>query len=101
MISETWFLVNSRLGGQTALQFWDWTAEGPAHLIGVPADQLESARSIAHAYEDTGFSFVDCTTIATMVSLGIEEVFTFDQHFDVFRYGSRNERALDRVPEDS
>jgi predicted nucleic acid-binding protein len=62
-----------------------------------PVD-LEAAWRIAQAYPDQAFSFVDCLSFALMERLGIEEVFAFDAHFLVYRFGPGRRRGFRRVP---
>jgi predicted nucleic acid-binding protein len=99
ILVECWFLVRSHLGAKIAMTFSDWTIEGPITVLGVSFEIIENARNIAHTYLDSGFSFVDCTTMATMVDLGLSNVFTFDHHFDLYRYGAENQFRFSRVPQ--
>ena len=98
ILAEAWYLLRSHLDTKSAMSFWDWVIEGPITVAGVSFEILERARNIAHRYQDSGFSFVDCTTMATMESLGLKQVFTFDRHFDLYRYDSDNKFTLRRVP---
>lgn len=98
ILEEGWYLLRSHAGRSAAMQFWDWLTEGPISIVGISFEMLEHARQIAHYYE--GFSFVDCTTMAAMETLGVNQVFSFDHHFDVYRYGVDARKSFTRLPRD-
>jgi predicted nucleic acid-binding protein len=58
---------------------------------------LEVAWSIGQEFPDQDFSFVDRTSFAVMVRLGLVRAATFDDHFAVFRYGSGRSEAFEVV----
>lgn len=99
IVGETWALLNSHLGRQAALVFWETLREARIPLLTVEPADLEAAWHIAQAFPDQPFSFVDCTTFALMERLGIHEAFAFDTHFLVYRFGPGRQRALRRLPQ--
>jgi predicted nucleic acid-binding protein len=59
-----------------------------------PGD-LDAAWRIGEAFPDQDFSIVDRTSFAVMERLGIASVASFDDHFSIYRFGPRRERAFD------
>ena len=98
VVAETWALVASHLGRRAALTLWETLRETQLPILTIDASDLEAAWRIAQAFPDQDFSFTDCTSFAVMERLGIEDAFTFDQHFLVYRYGSNRHRAFRRHP---
>jgi predicted nucleic acid-binding protein len=91
---ETWCLIRARLGRPAALKFWDAMQSDVVRTYGVTSQDLSSARAIAESWPDQDFSLIDCTSFALMERLGLVEALAFDQHFRVYRYGSRRERSF-------
>ncbi|MDP3723083.1 MAG: PIN domain-containing protein [Candidatus Omnitrophota bacterium] len=98
IVMETWALINRRLGRTAAMTFWERLRSGGVALMPLDAADWEAAWRIALAFPDQDFSLVDCTTFAIMERLGIMQVFTFDDHFLVYRYGARRQQAFIRLP---
>ena len=98
IVAETWTLVSAHLGRAAALTFWETLRDTRTPIVTIDPVDLESAWHIVHAFPDQTFSFVDCTTFAVMQRLGIDEVFAFDQHFLVYRYGTKRQQAFRRLP---
>ncbi len=42
----------------------------------------EKALDIFEGYDDKDFSFTDCVSFVVMWEMGMNQAFTFDQHFD-------------------
>lgn len=55
---------------------------------------LANARMIAASWPDQDFSLIDCTSFALMERLRLDEAMAFDNHFRVYRYGLRRQRAF-------
>lgn len=91
---ESWCLIRARLGRGAAMQFWDAMQSDVVKTHGVSSRDLSRARAIASSWPDQDFSLIDCTSFALMERLGLDEALAFDQHFRVYRYGSRRERAF-------
>jgi predicted nucleic acid-binding protein len=47
---------------------------------------------------DQTFSLVDCTSFAVMERHGIEEAFTLDRHFRLYRYGPGHRKSFGVLP---
>ena len=98
VVAETWTLLSAHLGRTAALTFWQTLRDTRTPIVTIDPVDLESAWHIVQAFPDQTFSFVDCTTFAVMQRLGIDEVFAFDQHFLVYRYGTKRQQAFRRLP---
>ena len=95
ILVETWLLLNSRRRRDAAQRLWNRIRAGVARLeFVVPAD-LETAWAIGEAFPDQDFSIVDRTSFAVMERLGITRVASFDDHFAVYRYGRKRDRAFE------
>ncbi|SHE83703.1 Predicted nucleic acid-binding protein, contains PIN domain [Desulfofundulus australicus DSM 11792] len=94
ILVETWALLAARLGRHAAQTFWQMLRETGTPVIALEQPDLEAAWQIMHAFPDQDFSFTDCTTFAVMERLRIEQVFTFDHHFLVYRYGPGRRKAF-------
>ncbi|MDI6824884.1 MAG: PIN domain-containing protein [Bacillota bacterium] len=98
IVVETWALINARLGYHSAMVFWKMLRDSGLGIISVTSEHLEKAWVIARQYRDQQFSLTDCTTLAVMERLGITDVFAFDSHFLVYRFGPGKARSLTRLP---
>lgn len=98
IVAETWALLNAHLGRSAALTFWETLRATRLPIVILEPVELEAAWHIAQTFPDQAFSFVDCTTFALMERLRITEVFAFDAHFLVYRFGPGRQRALCRFP---
>ncbi len=98
VVAETWALLTAHLGRPAALTFWETLRDVQVPMLTVDPADLEAAWRIAQDFPDQDFSFTDCTSFALMERRGIEDAFTFDKHFLVYRYGSGRRRAFRRHP---
>ena len=98
VVSETWTLLVAHLGRPAALTFWETLRDLQVPILTLDPADLEAAWRIAQAFPDQDFSFTDCTSFALMERRGIEDVFAFDAHFLVYRYGAGRRRAFRRHP---
>lgn len=98
VVAETWALLSAHLGRQAALFFWGTLRETKTPVLTPEPADLEVAWRIAQAYLDQAFSFVDCATFAMMERLGINDVFAFDAHFLVYRFGPGRRGGFRRLP---
>ncbi|OFW05774.1 MAG: hypothetical protein A3I61_06920 [Acidobacteria bacterium RIFCSPLOWO2_02_FULL_68_18] len=98
IVAETWTLLASHLGRAAAMTFWETLRDGRVPILTIEASDLEAAWRIAQEFADQDFSFTDCASFALMERLGLEDVFAFDAHFLVYRYGSNRRRAFRRHP---
>lgn len=99
----TWLLRDKNLGHRSALEFGNFiqsvstpvvfdkkipsTANGKKMFLVYSASEVEQeAWKILAKYNDSGFTFTDCTSFATMLALSLRKVFSFDSHFDVMGF---------------
>jgi len=87
VLAECWLLLHHRLGSEAARTFWQSIRRGVVRLTCVEPLDLDRAWQISERFLDQGFSLVDCTSFALMERLSIEQAFTYDHHFAVYRYG--------------
>ncbi len=95
VLVECWQLTRIRLGRDPAERFWTSLRGGLASVETVLPADLDAAWRIGEAFPDQDFSIVDRTSFAVMERLGISSVASFDDHFSIYRYGPRRERAFD------
>jgi len=97
VLVETWLLLRSRVGRKAADLYWATVRRGGAALESVGPADLEVAWEIGQAFPDQDFSIVDRTSFAVMRRLGLSRAASFDDHFAVYRFGRRRERAFELV----
>lgn len=95
VLVECWRLARVRLGRDVAERFWASLRGGLASVETVLPADLDAAWRIGEAFPDQDFSIVDRTSFAIMERLGISSVASFDDHFSIYRFGPRRERAFD------
>ena len=98
IVAECWSLIAAHLGRPAAMTFWETLRIARIPILALDAVDLESAWHILRAFPDQSFSITDCTSFALMERIGVHEAFAFDQHFLVYRFGSRRDRAFRRWP---
>jgi predicted nucleic acid-binding protein len=98
IVAETCALVQSHLGREAALVFWQTLRDTRTPIMTIEPADLEGAWHIVHAFPDQAISFVDCTTFALMERLGLTDAFAFDVHFLLYRFGPGRQRAFRRYP---
>ncbi len=94
VMAETWLLLRGRLGRQAALQWWAATRTGIVQVVFARPIDLEAAWRIAQRYDDQDLSLVDCVSFAIMERMGLGMAFAYDQHFSLYRFGTRSEQAF-------
>jgi predicted nucleic acid-binding protein len=95
VLVECWQLTRIRLGRDPAERFWASIRGGLASVETVLPADLDAAWRIGETFSDQDFSIVDRTSFAVMERLGISSVASFDDHFSIYRFGPRRERAFD------
>ncbi|HED03565.1 MAG TPA: PIN domain-containing protein [Candidatus Fraserbacteria bacterium] len=98
ILLECWYLLESRLNRDAAIAFWDGLRSGIVEMIKVELQDLEQARGIIERFSDQTFSLVDATSFALMEREGLLQVFTFDAHFRIYRFGEGNRRYFEVFP---
>lgn len=97
VLVESWLLTRSRLGRRVADRFWAGLRGGIARIEPIGHADLDVAWEIGATFSDQEFSLVDRTCFAAMQRLGIHRAASFDDHFAVFRFGPRLDRAFEVV----
>jgi predicted nucleic acid-binding protein len=95
VLVECWRLARDHLGQAVAERFWAGIRGGIATVETVLPGDLDRAWRIGEIFSDQDFSIVDRTSFAVMERLGLTRVAAFDEHFSIYRYGPRRERAFD------
>jgi uncharacterized protein len=95
VLIESWRLVNSKIHRKAAEGFWFGIRSGVAELERVTASDLDIAWAIGESFPDQNFSIVDRTSFAVMERLGVTQAASFDDHFAIYRYGSKRDRAFE------
>lgn len=95
VLVESWRLMRVRGGFAAAEGFWGKLRGGVATIETVLPSDLDAAWQIGQIFTDQDFSIVDRTSFAVMERLGISSVVSFDDHFAIYRYGPRCERAFE------
>lgn len=97
VLVETWRLLAHRHTAAVADRWWEAIRSGVAAIELVGAVDLERALEVGRQFPDQGFSAVDRTSFVVMERLGVTRAASFDDHFAVYRYGPRWERAFTLV----
>ncbi|MCZ7588748.1 MAG: PIN domain-containing protein [Gaiella sp.] len=97
VLVETWRLLAYRHAPTVAERWWDGIRSGVAEVALVGAGDLERAWEVGRRFSDQGFSLVDRTSFVVMERLGLTRAASFDDHFAIYRYGPRLDRAFDVV----
>jgi predicted nucleic acid-binding protein len=95
VLVEAWRLMRDRGGHESAERFWAGIRGGLASVESVLPGDLDVAWRIGEVFSDQDFSIVDRTSFAVMERLGVNRVASFDDHFSIYRYGPRRDRAFD------
>ncbi len=94
VLAESWSLISVRGSHAAAERFWASIRSSPIEVEPVLPGDLDTAWRIGEVFADQDFSIVDRTSFAVMERLGISSVISFDDHFAIYRYGARRERAF-------
>jgi uncharacterized protein len=97
VLAESWLLLRHRLGRGAATAFWEAVRAGASAVECVGPADLEVAWAIASEFEDQDFSLVDMTSFAVMQRIGVLRAASLDDHFAIYRFGRRRERAFELV----
>jgi len=97
VLVETWRLLAYRHAPAVADRWWDGIRSGVAEVALVGAGDLERAWEVGRRFSGQGFSLVDRTSFVVMERLGLTRAASFDDHFAIYRYGPRLDRAFDVV----
>ena len=83
VIAETYILIRRSLGHQAAVIFLESITTSP-RIRKIYSDRVleEKAEDILRKYQDQDFSYTDAVSFAVMKQYGIEQAFSFDEHFN-------------------
>jgi len=86
VLAETYTLINVRAGRHAALSFMSRNEQSGINVLRVTEDTEATAAAIFRKYDLPRLSFTDCTSFALVNAHRIDHVFSFDEHFRIFRY---------------
>jgi len=87
IFDEAYTLLRSTLGYEKAIGFGESIKESRVvQLVQVDEEVQDEAWEIAKNYGDKDFSFTDCTSFVVMTHMGLNESFSFDQHFKEYGF---------------
>jgi predicted nucleic acid-binding protein len=95
VLVETCLLIQHRADRHAADRFWAGLRAGGARIEVVIEADLDNAWQIGTQFPDQGFSLVDRTSFAVMERLGVAAAATFDDHYAIYRYGPKRDRAFE------
>ena len=82
VIAETYILIRRMLGFNPAIHFLVNSSTSPRiNKIYSGMEIEKAAEALLKKYKDHNFSYTDAVSFAVMKEYGIEQAFTFDQHF--------------------
>jgi predicted nucleic acid-binding protein len=97
ILVETWTLLRHRIHEGAARAFWEGLRGGVASIECVGEADLQVAWGLGEEFPDQDFSFVDRTSFAIMLRLGIHRAVSFDDDFAIFRFGPGRRRSFTLV----
>jgi predicted nucleic acid-binding protein len=86
VLDETYTLIRSRRGHFTAVTFMKNYERLAITVLRVTEEIEMDACTIFRKYDLPRLSFTDCTSFALVNAHNIDHVFSFDEHFRMFRY---------------
>ena len=86
ILTESWLLIEARLGYHLANRFWQSALEGVFDLLELEIDDLKRALEIENKYQKARFGMVDSTCFVLCEKYKIRKVFTYDRRdFSIYR----------------
>jgi predicted nucleic acid-binding protein len=86
IVAETHALILARAGRGLALRALQLIEENTDRIERVTVEDELEARRILEQHADKTYSYTDATSFAVMRRLGLNDVFTFDRHFEQFGF---------------
>jgi hypothetical protein len=86
VLDEVYTLLKTRGSHTTAIKFMDGITKSNIVVLRVAEDTERAAKIIFRRFDDKRLNFTDCTSFALINHLGIEAVFSFDEHFRYHPY---------------
>lgn len=96
-IAEAMYLLDFSLRAQGALL--EMIERGALHIVPLEAEDLPAVRALMEKYRDLPMDFADATLVQVANREGINQVFTLDRDFGVYRL--RRGRTFHILPERS
>jgi hypothetical protein len=97
ILTESWLLVEARLGYHFAGRLWKSVSDGVFELLEIDSGDLGKALEIENKYSQAGFGIVDATCFALCEKHRIRKVFTYDRR-DFSIYKPRFAGSLELLP---
>jgi predicted nucleic acid-binding protein len=85
ILTESWFLVESRLGPHVANRLIQSILSGIFSFREIGLGELSRALEIERKYKTANFGLIDAICFAFAENNGIKRDFTFDKHFSIYR----------------
>jgi predicted nucleic acid-binding protein len=98
ILTESWLLVEARLGYHFADRLWKSVSDGVFELLELDGDDLGKALEIENRYSQARFGIVDATCFALCEKHRIRKVFTYDRR-DFGIYRPRFVESLELLPD--
>jgi predicted nucleic acid-binding protein len=86
VLDETYTLLSARRGHHKAVAFMDSFDNSGVEVLRLNEPIELDAKKLFRKYDFSRLSFTDCTTVALINAHRISHLFTFDEHFNFFRY---------------
>ncbi len=77
-------------------ELWGYLIDGIAMLHPTDPQEWNRIRELMRQYHDTPMDFADASLVSAAEHLGLQQIFSIDSHFHVFRI--HGERAFNVVP---
>lgn len=82
VFDECMTLMKSRFGARTAISFGQRIRDSQfCRLVHITPQDEDATWQIFTQYPDKNWSYTDCSCLAVMRRLGIDQAFTIDRHF--------------------
>jgi predicted nucleic acid-binding protein len=94
LIVETWTLLSTPHGHETAERFLEAIGESGVRIETVTLGDLEAARAIEEAFPER-FSLSDRLSFAVMRRTSLTRVAAFSESFSAFRFGRARHRSFE------
>jgi hypothetical protein len=86
ILTETWLLIDARLGTYFANTFWMSVSQGVFDILEIDKHDLGIALEIEKRYQDSDFGFIDSSSFALCEKYKIHKVITYDRkHFSIYK----------------
>lgn len=95
--TEAMYLLGEAAGWPAQEALWRLVERGDLELAALESADVRRAQALMARYRDTPMDLADATLVALAEARGLRRIFTLDQHFRIYRVGTR--RTLTIVPE--